>query len=167
MISSINGIYTGLKYSARSNDSNSTSSAPKNINNLIEKQGAASVAAQAVVNQLPVQNQVNTLVASEKMLDQSNSVQLIGTSQEDDIASLISMIEKSRDISQEDSGESLFKLLPEFPETEEQLMVVDADSSNLRKEELYTALVDNFKTADADKDNLVSYNDALQFINKY
>ena len=170
MISSINGNYAGYSNPSYGNTTRSDSSNSVDSNSstdeLKAKDEVQAEEKQSIVNQLPQQLQVNTVAKNEEILDKEDIPKGREISQSDDITSLISMIETSRNIVQSDSGEALFQMLPELPETEEQLILTDSDSLNPKKEELYTELVQNFNQVDTNKDELVSYDEALNFINR-
>lgn len=162
MISGINGNYTGFSSSVRQDVSKSGNLLASTTNGcktpMDEMQSASDHLSQKI--------QVNSVTKTEEILEQKNADHERGISQSDDIASLISMIETSRDIGGEISTDTLIQMLPKEPSSQAQLIIAAADTSDPKKDGLNTALIQNFNKIDTNNDNLVCYGEALNFINQ-
>jgi hypothetical protein len=165
MISSVNGTYAGNSYSPRPDTSKSEVSA-KAINTEREvKTVDPSKEEPSVSQQVSEPNQVNAAVKNEAIIDQKATPIRENASPSEDADALISMIESNRKVTQTATGETLSQMLPPNPASLGQLILTDSDKENPEKVALYSELVQNFKSVDTNNDNLVSYNEALKFIN--
>ena len=145
---------------------NSVNSTGANAKEFKAKNEVSPDGTQAVSNQLPPKLQVRASVKTEQALPGKVTAKAKESASLDDIASLISIIENSRKVSESKSEEPLFQMLPKLPQTEGQLIIKAADSPNVRKDELLDEVVQHFSQVDTDKDNLVSYDEVMAFINK-
>jgi hypothetical protein len=107
---------------------------------------------------------VNTVAKSVENAANKEDFDQTANSLPDNIASLISLIESSRTI--ENNLDEMCKILSSLPQSQGQLMMMSTDSSNTAKDGLVNELVQNFSNIDTNKDNLISYNEVLAFLNR-
>ena len=116
-------------------------------------------------NQTPLQIPVYTAAKSAENTANRESFDQTANSQSDNIASLISLIESSRTV--ENNLAAMCKIFSSLPQSQGQLMMMmSTDPSNTTKDGLVTELVQNFSKIDTNKDNLISYNEVLAFLNR-
>ncbi len=165
MISSINGNYTALNYSIRS-EAIKPANQPASINESSTKKDDKVDQVNRNLNQLPQHFQVNTVAKTEEIAEDRATSAQGDDSQPNDISTLISLIESSRNMNVESPQQVLAQVLPEVPESEGQLMIADANTLDPQKDLVLNELIDNFSKIDKDGSHLITHDEALAFINQ-
>ncbi|CEG56329.1 hypothetical protein [Legionella fallonii] len=166
MLSGINGNYTALNYSLRS-EAIKPANQPASMNEASTKKDDKVDQINGNLNQLPQHFQVNTVAKIEEKAEDNAISNQSDNSQPNDISSLISLIESSRKMSTQSPEEALAQVLPQAPESKAQLMITDANTLDAQKDAVLNELIDNFNKIDADGSQLITRDEALAFINKY
>ena len=165
MISGINGNYTVLDYSSRS-EAIKPSNQPASMNESSTKKDDKVDQVNGNLNQLPQHFQVNTVAKTEEIAEDRAISNQSDNTQPNDISTLISLIESSRNMNVESPQQALAQVLPEVPESEGQLMITDANTLDPQKDALLNELIDNFNKIDANGNHLITHDEALAFINQ-
>lgn len=165
MISGISGNYIALDYSVRS-EAIKPSNQPASMTECPAKKGSNSEQVNGNLNQLPQHFQVNTVAKTEEIAEEKVMASESGNSQPNDISTLISLIESSRNMDVESPQQVLSQVLPVVPESQGQLMIADAVTTEPQKNAVLNELIDNFNKIDADGSHLITRDEALDFINQ-
>lgn len=162
MISNITGNYSGMC-------SNGVTS-PNRVGSTVNDSKMRKIEQLDEINQCfnksPQQIPMNTVAKIAENAADKESIAQTTNLEPDNIASLISFIESSRKIGN-NFGTTMPQLFSSLPASQGQLTLMSTNVSNTTKDGLVTELVQNFSKIDTNKDNLVSYNEVLAFLNQY